>query len=238
MSAWEGKTQPSSCVSLWLSHHYHTLNISDTRSMRFIPQQAILCDATWVSYNRYQFWHYLLDINVWSPRLRAQAYKTSPPPHTSAANYKSRLSPVFLTNWLSIGGMMPSSNQTVVLEKMLESPLDNKEIKPVNPKEINPEYSLEELMLKLKLQYFGQLMWRANSLEKTLMLGKIEGRRRKGWQRMRWLDGIIDSINMSLSKLWDGEGRGTWCAAFHGVTKNWTWLSNQTTTNDFLIKVN
>ena len=76
----------------------------------------------------------------------------------------------------------------MVLEKTLESPLDCKEIKPVNPEEINPEYSLEGLVLKLKLQYFDHLMQRADSLEKTLMLGKIEGRRRRGWQRMRWLD--------------------------------------------------
>ena len=87
-----------------------------------------------------------------------------------------------------------------MLEKTLESPLDNKEIKPVNPKGNHPEYSSEGLMLKLKLQYFGHLMQRANSLKKTLMLGKTEGRRR-GRQRMRWLDGITDSKDMSLSKL-------------------------------------
>ena len=90
--------------------------------------------------------------------------------------------------------------QIVVLEKTLESPLDCKKIKPVNPKEINPEYSLEGLMLKPKLQYFGHLMWRTDSLEKTLTLGKIEGKRR-GWQRMNWLDSIISSIDMILSKL-------------------------------------
>ena len=87
------------------------------------------------------------------------------------------------------------------LEKTLESPLDYKEIQPVHPKEISPEYSSEGLMLKLKLQYFGHLMRRVDSLEKTLMLGEIGGRRRRGQQRMRWLDGITDSMDMGLSRL-------------------------------------
>ena len=102
-------------------------------------------------------------------------------------------------------------------------------------KEINPEYSLEGLMLKLKLQYFGHLMWRADSLEKTLMLGKIEGKRRRGWQRMRWLHGIINSMDKNLSKLQViVEDRGDWRAAVHGVKKSWIWLSDWITTSQNL----
>ena len=118
---------------------------------------------------------------------------------------------------------------TVVLEKTLESPLDCKEIQPVHPEGDKPGCSLEGLMLKLKLQYFGHLKRRDDSLEKTLMLGGIGGRRRRGQQRMRWLDDITDTMGMSLSRLREFVmDREAWCAAIHGISKSRTWLRDWT----------
>ena len=121
-----------------------------------------------------------------------------------------------LTNWCS---------WIVVLEKTLESPLNFKEVKQVDPKQISPKYSLEELMLMMKLQHFGHLIWRTDSFEKTLVLGKTEGKRR-GQQRMRWFDSMTDSRDINLNKLQEiVEDSGAWHASVYGVTNSWTWHS-------------
>ena len=126
-----------------------------------------------------------------------------------------------------------------MLEKTLESPLDSEEINQLTLKEINPEYSLEGLKLKLKLQYFGHLMWRADLLENTLLLGKTEDRRWKGRQRMRWFNGITISMDISLRKCREiVKDREAWRDAVHGVTKSQTRLSNWTTTTTQIQKTN
>ena len=151
--------------------------------------------------------------------------------HLTSSLKKLKLSPNFKDCYYYFHIFMNWCFWTVVLERTLKGHLVSKEIKPIDPGRNQPfQYSLEGLTLKPKLEHFGHLMWRTDSLEKTLMLRRTEGRKRRGRQRMRWWDGIIDSMDMCLSKLQKMvKDREAWRAAVHGIKMSWTWLSDWTT---------